>query len=256
MTHIQSICNSSYGDHARQQCDIFIPDTQNNQTPLLLLIHGGWLSAGHKDELRGLALHCATLGYPSATIGYRFPTDIDPDITNDIVAASAHAQEEARCLGWDGEHIILLGSGSGSLLALSASIRCPKTLGVIACGVTPTTNAPKSVSTTSRNALQKLPENCNPSQLSTESFPPALLLHGDADNDVSAKDARLLHSALCDNDNISTLSILAGAPHQFIENTHSSASRSALTSIQDWIKQLDTPTDQNALTFGEPVFVK
>lgn len=48
-----NISNISYGENPQQQYDIYLPAGRDNNTPVILMLHGGAWSAGNKEELKG-----------------------------------------------------------------------------------------------------------------------------------------------------------------------------------------------------------
>ena len=48
-----TISNVSYGKNPQQQYDIYLPAGRDNNTPVILMLHGGAGSSGNKEELNG-----------------------------------------------------------------------------------------------------------------------------------------------------------------------------------------------------------
>ena len=250
MPHLTAFTDLPYGHHIRQALDLFVP-AKADDAITVVCVHGGWWTAGHHHDLRSFALHLAELGYPTATVGHRFlGNDVKggQEIVDDVRAAAQRAVEEASLLGADPASVVLLGSGSGSLVALAAAHqmiadrKCRlRVRAAIACGVTPSLEPwegcplalTKGLHAFANDRVQQL----SPIDLKADAFPPLLLLHGDADPEVPAKAANKLHTRIVESGEASQFALLTGVAHQFIEQPFDRQARLAIDRIVPFLKE-------------------
>jgi len=250
MHALTAITDLPYGHHIRQALDLFVP-ARADDAVTVVCVHGGWWSAGHHHDLRSFALHLAELGYPTATVGHRFlGNDVKggQDIIDDVRSAAQRAVEEASLLGADPASVVLLGSGSGSLVALAAAHqmiadrKCRlRVRAAIACGVTPSLEPWEGCPLALTKGLhafanQQTPQ-LSPIDLKADAFPPLLLLHGDADPEVPAKAANKLHTRIAETGEPSQFIVLAGVGHHFIEQPFDRQARQAIDRIVPFLKE-------------------
>jgi acetyl esterase/lipase len=240
MSTISTVLSVSYGEHPRQRLDVFVPTGASGA--LLLCIPGGWWSDGRHESLRLWCLALAERGLACASLGHRPLGDgakTGSDILDDLVAASERAADEAAVCGHDGG-VVPLGSGSGSLSALVLAARLvqrgkPAVRGVIACGVTPGFEPNDGIPAAHRSACDRFAGNnhreLSPLHLDPAAFPPVLLLHGDADRELTLEQARRLHTRLTGAGEVCRLDLIPGAGHQFIEDPLSRPAQEAIQHI-------------------------
>lgn len=250
MPALTAFTDLPFGHHIRQALDLFVP-AKADDAVTVVCVHGGWWSAGHHHDLRAFALHLAELGFPAATVGHRFlGNDVrgGQEIVDDVRAAAQRAVEEASLLGADPASVVLLGSGSGSLPALAAAHqmiadrKCRvRVRAAIACGVTPSLEPWEGCPIGLTKALHAFAgqqtHQLSPIDLKADTFPPLLLLHGDADAEVPAKAANKLHARIAETGEPSQFAVLAGVGHQFIENPFERQARMAIDRIVPFLKE-------------------
>lgn len=71
-TKEQKIANATYGSHARNKMDVYLPEDRDNNTPFVLLIHGGSWVAGDKGDMAAIQDSLLVRGIASASINYRY----------------------------------------------------------------------------------------------------------------------------------------------------------------------------------------
>lgn len=120
----QQYKNQSYGSHAQQTMDVYLPKSRSSSsTPVVVFIHGGGWSAGDKSNYDSWNIF-TTLnneGYAVVNINYRLVTDNSfrhPTQLNDIDSALAFVHKKAS--GWeiDDTRMVLLGGSAGGHLSL------------------------------------------------------------------------------------------------------------------------------------------
>lgn len=67
----QTIANISYGAHAQQQMDVYLPASRSANTSLVIFLHGGGFVAGDKADTKHIAELLRTKGYAVVNANYR-----------------------------------------------------------------------------------------------------------------------------------------------------------------------------------------
>ncbi|TVR43965.1 MAG: hypothetical protein EA402_08295 [Planctomycetota bacterium] len=286
MMSITGSLAASYGPDPRQAFDLLLPVPA--QGPLLILLHGGWWRRGHRQDLLSTAAELAQAGHAVACLGYRLlqGSRTGADLVADVVSGVIACVEEALVSGFGaGEvpEVVLVGSGAGGLLAACAApvlitrgqesgrraaakvatsaatrlrLRGLAMIGT-APGLEPWQDCPREVV----EVLNRFRGESAVAMPFTaeQALPPAVLLvHGDNDDEVPAQLAQGLHARLVQRDVASTLAIIAGAGHRFVEDPHSQAGRSALNRLGDWLRRLGQPSQgpgEEQPVIGEPAWL-
>lgn len=261
MPALHAVLAQPYGQHPRQQIDVFVPERLTARG-LVALIHGGWWSQGRHHDMRLLALHLAELGFATATIGHRQLGDgarYGQDLVDDVKAGVVKALEESAIAGASDSTVVLLGSGSGSLTALVCASQLAadariRVRGAIACGVTPTLEHWEGCPSAVAKALDQFAGGqrhlLSPMDLPAASLPPLLLLHGDSDADVPAKLAQRLHAHAVEADEASSLAVLTGVAHRFIEQPLERGAKAALERIVPYLAEQAHEPERERLFTG------
>jgi dipeptidyl aminopeptidase/acylaminoacyl peptidase len=118
----QDYQNVSYGTHARNTLDIYLPEKRNTKTPVILLIHGGAWFEGDKSSFTDLAKYWRNKGYAAATMNYRFTNtpekNIHPAQVNDIAKAIEFITSKSQEWKISADKIALQGASAGAHLSL------------------------------------------------------------------------------------------------------------------------------------------
>ena len=240
---------AAYGDHRCQAVDVFVPDGCN-EVPTVLCLAGGWWTGDARLRARALAMDLAERGWPAAALGLRPLDDVEDgrELVDDVITAAIRAVEEATVLGAHAQVCSLVGSGSGSLLALLAGQRLdadgllrPRCL--TCAGVTPTVAPWDGCEPAIAERLGRFAPAAaaalDPLRLDPASFPPVLHIHGDNDPAVPARLAREQHRLLRTADRPSQLTLMTGLGHDILEEPSSPAARNVLRTITAWLGQRD-----------------
>ncbi len=111
----------SYGEHERQVLDLYIPKNCDDETGLVLLIHGGWWLSGDKESYHSFLKWIAdNQRVAAAAINYRYvneETDIF-DLLDDIESALTCIKEKGEENGTNINRVILRGYSAGGHLSL------------------------------------------------------------------------------------------------------------------------------------------
>ncbi|MBQ8503091.1 MAG: alpha/beta hydrolase [Clostridia bacterium] len=113
--------NLAYGSHERQIMDLYLPEENDGEVGLVLMIHGGAWIAGDKDAYKdAIKTACNDLGYAAAAINYRYLSeDVDMhDIIDDIGASLSKIKETAAGKGITINKVLLSGSSAGAHLSM------------------------------------------------------------------------------------------------------------------------------------------
>ncbi len=261
MTPLSAVLASSYGPHARQRYDLFVP--QAKVAPVLVAcVHGGGWTAGRPDDLRPLALLLAEHGHATACIGHRLLNDGAKggmELCDDVRHGVERAVEESAVLGASGRSVVLLGSGAGTLPALVAAWQIAAAgmiavRGVVACGVHPTLEPWDHCSPATARLLDQFAaghrHQLNPMELDAHRFPPVLFVHGDSDPEVPARLVTRLHMRLVEAGETSTLAILNGLGHQVLEHPAERGGKLALERILPFLAENAREPDSERLFCG------
>lgn len=181
------------------QADLF-RKVSKKQVPAIILIHGGYWSAGNRKELSDFASKLADNGYFAMTIDYHLlPKYKQATQVEDVTEAMWWLRENSKRLGVDSSKIGVVGISSGGyLVAWMAThdkinvngIHSRPNAAVSLCGPWDlSTAAEKEIS---QNSIKLVESFCagedrkiaSPQYSISSSVPPVLLIHGDADKIV------------------------------------------------------------------------
>lgn len=212
----------AYGANPRQRLDIYRPEVDEKQTPIVIFYYGGGWTGGDKATYRFVGSAFAAHGITTVIPDYRlFPEVMFPGFVDD--AAQAYA--------WVGQHlatqdrpIIIIGHSAGAhiaaLLALDTSyientvcgIQRPSALVGLAgpYAFDPTTwPSTRQIFASALSTADK----ARPIAFAHTGAPAALLLHGDDDDTVKIWNSRDLAKALHQTNNQVELREFAGIGH-------------------------------------------
>jgi dipeptidyl aminopeptidase/acylaminoacyl peptidase len=118
----ENILNVSYGTHIYNTFDIYLPEERTNNTPVIILIHGGAWNEGDKSLFTDLTKYWRDRGYAAATINYRLThtseNNIHPAQVNDIGKAIEFISSKASEWHLSNNKFALLGASAGAHLSL------------------------------------------------------------------------------------------------------------------------------------------
>lgn len=245
-----------WGSAPRQALDVFTPSPRADG-PLLVLVHGGWWRSGDRRDLRATALHLVAAGHATATVGYRLLAGNGAeaearngnDLVDDLVGGCRRALEEDAVHGGDGRHLVFVGSGAGGLLALTAVFDLAAAGiavdGIAVAGTTPSLAPWPGCSEAVATDLGRfaMPDR-DPARV-TGDLPPLLLLHGAEDDEVPPAQAAALHGRVLAAGGRSTLAVLAGVGHRFLEQPHSRGGHDACARLLAWLADLAAGSDSD-----------
>jgi acetyl esterase/lipase len=213
----------AYGTRPRQQLDIYSPRLAKN-LPIIVFWYGGGWESGKKTQYRFVGAALAEAGYVAVLPDYRlYPETKFPTFVQDGAEALAWVVGHAEEIGGDPKRIHVAGHSAGAhLAAMLAYDRSQlERVGLPADTVRgyiglsgPYALDPNNDTYRAIFTAPFTPADWQPVQLAQGGSPPALLLHGDADQVVYAAHARKMAAALEAIGVDATLRIYEGRGHR------------------------------------------
>lgn len=198
--------------------DLYLPPKRSAALPLVIYVHGGaWRhgnsrSAGAFADFPSVLASLAARGFIVAAVNYRLSGEARyPGAVDDLRAAIAFLRANAAEYGIDPKRVILWGSSAGGQLAALASVSCEP--GACVQGVATwygifdlrsLERADQAADSPTAAYLGCNPRACaaaveaSPITHVDGSDPPFLILHGLADEVVSAEQSRAMERRLRD----------------------------------------------------------
>jgi acetyl esterase/lipase len=118
----QKIYNLKYGEHKKQKMDVFLPSHYPENSPVVLIVHGGAWKYGRKEHMIQIQKMLFKNNIPSINMNYR-PVSASKKITyreqlEDIHAVIEKFNSLAQKAELQPNNYILLGESAGGHLAL------------------------------------------------------------------------------------------------------------------------------------------
>lgn len=116
----QKIYNLKYGEHKRQKMDVFLPSEYPQDSPVVIIVHGGAWKYGRKEHMVQIQKMLFENNIPSINMNYRlvskhFTYREQLQDINSVVEKFNELAEKAELLP---DNYILLGESAGGHLAL------------------------------------------------------------------------------------------------------------------------------------------
>jgi acetyl esterase/lipase len=242
--------------------DVYLPET-GGPHPAVVLVHGGAWKGGDKANHAGLGGQVARWGYAGFAINYRLAPDHPfPAAVADVQCAVAWVREHAAEYDVDPDRIALLGTSAGAHLAVLAGV-APEAPWEPSCG-DPATDlrvqavvslfgpldlayhdqedgGPRPVVTSFLGQpCQDVPDLCaaaSPITYVSADVPPALLIHGTADDVVGHENSERMAAALQAAGAGVIYLPIEGAEHSFIFQFRTPEAQEALAAIEDFVAE-------------------
>lgn len=118
----QKIYNLKYGEHKRQKMDVFLPSDYSENSPIVLIVHGGAWTLGNKEHMIQIQKMLFKNNIPSINMNYRLVSK-SKKITykqqlEDIDAVIEKFNALAEKAELQPDNYILLGESAGGHLSL------------------------------------------------------------------------------------------------------------------------------------------
>jgi len=195
----------AYGAGARQRLDVYTPKNAADR-PIIVFWYGGGWEEGRKSRYRFVGAALAKAGYVAVLPDYRLYPDVKfPEFVHDGGAALAWVVSHAGEIGGNPRRIYVAGHSAGAHLAAMLAYDRSQLERV---GLPPGTvrgfiglSGPYALdpNTDTYRAIFGAPfglADWQPVQLARSGAPPALLMHGEADQVVYVGHARKMAEAL------------------------------------------------------------
>ncbi len=125
----QKIFNLKYGEHKKQNLDIFLPPYYTPDTPVVMLVHGGFWKFGRKQKMIQIQNFLHRHRIPTVNINYRLVSKRHKITYREQLQDIGMAIQKFNSLSANADlmrdHYILLGESSGAHLALLYGYRNP-----------------------------------------------------------------------------------------------------------------------------------
>lgn len=117
------VADQIYGPHARHRIDIYHPEGDATDRPVLLFAHGGGFIRGDKSDRANLGWWGAKQGFVTALINYRLAPEAQwPSGGEDVAAAWQWLHANAHRFGGDPRAIVLAGESAGAAHVAAATL--------------------------------------------------------------------------------------------------------------------------------------
>jgi acetyl esterase/lipase len=121
--NIQTYQDLSYGSDNRQSLDIYRAKNSQKKLPVVMFIHGGYWSAGEKEQYRFVGETLAKQGYLAAVINYQlFPQVRFPVFIEDAALALAWLHEHVAEYSGDPQQLFVGGHSAGAHSAVMLTL--------------------------------------------------------------------------------------------------------------------------------------
>lgn len=209
--------NETYGNDDEQNYDIYLPENRTIETPVIIMVHGGYWSYGDKSDMNSLVIISKNIApeYAVVNTNYRLATTTSnqhPAQINDI--SSLIEELQTRSIEFQiSNNYYFIGVSSGGHLSLLYAYQTDVNHHVKAvCSITGPTDFLDPAYLNSTNPLfqsvalrflgvnfednQTIYENASPIKHLDASDPPSILFYGDADTIVPISQAIRLKDKL------------------------------------------------------------
>ncbi|WP_298155855.1 alpha/beta hydrolase [Flavobacterium sp.] len=242
-----------YGDEKQHRLDLYLPDTINTRTPVLILIHGGAWMMGGNEYTEKHARDLRDKGMVVANVDYRYVSDEvhAADLLNDIDQAIDFVSKQSVTYGFSQTGYHIAGVSAGAHLALMFGYTTSRKIKSITALCAPSRlDTEEMLQFIQKNGLLPNIELLANAKYSGKGKPniaftaispysqianiPTLLIHGTDDPLVPYQQSVDLSALLQKNNVDSKLITMAGKGHDVGMNEPDSE-KIVLDSIVDWI---------------------
>ena len=195
----------AYGVGPRQRADVYAPVTrQRRLRPVVVFFYGGAWNSGRREDYGFVGRALAAQGFVVVVPDYRLVPEVRfPAFLEDSAAAVRWARDNAAAFGGDEARITLVGHSAGAYNAAMLALD-PRWLGADRAAVRglvtlagPFDFLPlDDPATIAAFGSWPRPEETQPVFHASDDDPPALLLHGAADDRVQLRNSEALKAPL------------------------------------------------------------
>ncbi|MEN2413929.1 alpha/beta hydrolase family protein [Flavobacterium mesophilum] len=243
----------AYGKSSQQILDLYVPNGNLKDVPVVILLHGGSWSMGGLEYTNKHAQDIANKGFVVANVDYRYVNDTisAKDLLADIDAAVTYVSKTSSKYGYAKKGFHIVGISAGAHLALLYGYTKKNMKSITALCAPSRLDSPEMIALRKNNGrldiIEKLAgTKINPngnnaaltkiSPFSNISNIPTLLIHGNADNVVNVSQSQNLYNELKKKGVETKLIIREGKGHDAGMNTPETEIEN-IKDITDWILQ-------------------
>tara|TARA_B100000900_G_scaffold404507_1_gene412958 strand:+ start:46 stop:840 length:795 start_codon:yes stop_codon:yes gene_type:complete len=216
--------------------DLFLPPSEDQKKPAIVVIHGGGWMEGDKTQLRGYGILLSQLGFVCLCASYRLSQEAKwPSHIHDVKCAIRYLKANAEKLGLDPNRIGVTGNSAGGHLALMCASDEKELEGdggnqeldskvKAICAMYPPTLVREEVPEGKFNAFAFMMGDdassedymkASPIKQDLTEFPPCLLIHGSTDKVVPISETTDFQKELEKNKRTVEVHIYADEDHAF-----------------------------------------
>lgn len=242
------ITDIAYGGEPRQKLDLYVPETPDPAGRALTFFYGGAWTSGRKEDYLFVGQALAAAGFLVAIPDYRLsPNPRFPGFVEDGARAMRWVQENIATHGGDPTRLFLAGHSAGAHIALMLATDTPylraagfdraRLRGVI--GIAGPYDFLPIGSASVRDVFAGSdPVSTQPINFVGRGLPPALLLHGDADETVLLRNSQRLGAAWRAAGNPIDAKVYPGVGHIGIVTAFSDLLRNRAPTLDDTVSFL------------------
>ncbi len=244
----RKLTDIAYGEDPRQRLDLYIPETPDPARRVVVFIYGGAWTSGRRQDYLFVAQALADAGFHVVVPDYRLsPNPRFPGFVEDGASAMRWAQDNVAAHGGDASRIFLAGHSAGAHIALMLAADTPylrqagfgraRLKGVVGIA------GPYDFLPFSSNSVRDVfagsdPASTQPINFVGRGLPPALLLHGDADETVLLRNSQRLGAAWQAAGNEAEVKVYSGVGHIGIVTAFSDMMRNRAPTLADTVSFL------------------
>lgn len=238
----------AYGDDPRQKLDLYIPETPDPARRVLTFFYGGAWTSGRKADYLFVGQALAAAGFLVAIPDYRLsPNPRFPGFVEDGARAMRWVQDNVATHGGEPTRLFVAGHSAGAHITLmlatdtsylgAAGFDRARLRGVI--GIAGPYDFLPFTSRSVRDVFAGSdPASTQPINFVGRGLPPALLLHGDADETVLLRNSQRLAAAWRAAGNAIEVKVYPGVGHISIVTAFADLLRNRAPTLADTVSFL------------------
>jgi acetyl esterase/lipase len=241
----------AYGKSSQQVLDLYIPNGNLNDVPVVILLHGGAWTMGGLEYTGKHAQDICNKGFVVANVDYRYVSNeiSARDLLADIEAAIAYVSDVSNKYGYAKKGYHIVGISAGAHLALLYGYTKKSMKSITALCAPSRLDSPEAlqfiIKSGNLNIIEKLAgtklnlKGSNPAFIAISPFniisnTPTLLIHGDADPLVNVSLSQNLYAELKSKGVETKLIIREGKGHDVGMNSPDTEVQN-INDITEWI---------------------
>ncbi len=243
----KDVLHLAYGQSPQQTLDLYLPEGNLSNKPVLIMLHGGAWSMGGLEYTTKHSKDLRDRGLIVANVDYRYVSDkiSAKDLLQDIDNAVKYVSTLSSEYGYTKKGYHIAGISAGAHLALLYGFTKHNMKSITALCAPSRLDQPERddyLPIFEKLAGAKLDEKGpNPAFVAISPFHnitnvPTFLIHGDADTVVPVKESQDLYAELQKKHIESRLEIRTGKGHDVGMNSADTEVQN-ITDISDWVKQ-------------------